>query len=303
MPWIWSDPTPSNQTAAALTSNFRVDAPNIGPVIGAILTNRYRQEQERQQLADNILKSLGSLGGTLKQQSDDRQLADYIQSHAPYINAEDSAQLSGMSPEARLKALNYAGQQNALDDKMEAAMQPPPDYGTQPTTFNDPNTGINYILGPKGWTPVPHKDLGPTGGQIGVQQRHLDRQARADLDARIKADSEIMKHFGFDNDILTSAEKVHKGVDSEGNPVPEGKYRLDLTDIEGKAAPKDVSAADFDAAHKALDDYLSALKQRAAMGSGDLNTQIQSITEAYKSGAMSRPEAAARLNALGIPGN
>jgi hypothetical protein len=81
---------------------------------------------------------------------------------------------------------------------------------------------------------------------------------RADLDKQIEALNSMVKSYGFDSSILTSKTAVHSGKDKEGADVPAGMYRLDMPD----STTKDVPATDFDAAHKALDQYRALLQQR-----------------------------------------
>jgi hypothetical protein len=63
MSWLWGNPTPSEATPAALSSRYEVSAPNIGPIIAAIMAQRDRKQKEDQAALNSLISGVGSVAG------------------------------------------------------------------------------------------------------------------------------------------------------------------------------------------------------------------------------------------------
>jgi hypothetical protein len=259
---IWSNPTPSNATPAALSSNYRVDAPNIGPIVAAILQDRYRQQQQYQDTLTNVGKAIGDYKG----QQDTGALADAIAgSSAQNFNADDNATLASLPPEQRLKFVQWKIQQNAADDKLAQQYIP----GDMPETSIDPTTKLPFVRGAHGWTAVTAG--GETANARGVQNRFEQEQAQKALDQQIdnlntygglkakdKAGEVSPRITAL---TLGSPSDVHKGTGPGGEYIPEGYYG-----IGGQQLDTVVPAKQFDEAHQALDAYNQLLNKPSAAG-------------------------------------
>jgi hypothetical protein len=59
----WSDPNPSDATAAKLQSQFHLQAPNIGGIVAAMLQQREQEARLRQEQMNSLIKGIGSVAG------------------------------------------------------------------------------------------------------------------------------------------------------------------------------------------------------------------------------------------------
>src|SRR6476661_8390033 len=59
MPWLWSNPVPDQHTSADLSAGYKVDAANIGPLVGAILRYREAQQQQQQKQLTDMISGIG----------------------------------------------------------------------------------------------------------------------------------------------------------------------------------------------------------------------------------------------------
>lgn len=253
MAYLWSNPDPSDKTAAALTSGYRVDAAPTASLFAAMLQDRYRKEQQYQDMLDRAGKAVGDY----KNQQDAGALADYIQAHAPFVNSDDATALSGLPPETRLKALTWMQQQNDAEDK---------DAQTQ--ALNDAKTNYynNRAIPRPRAVPFAPGTKPPTAGQALTQQRYEETQAQKDLNRKI-AELNLAGGFGEHGGPITRAtlgsdSQVHEGEGPGGEYVPEGFYAIG----SGQQGFKTLVPSDqFKQAHSALDAYNALLdKNRSA---------------------------------------
>lgn len=255
---LWSDPTPSDATAANLASKSMVQAPGIGTLVSAILEDRYRKQQQQQQMIQNITSSLGKVTDQYKTDQGNSALAGFMENNDPNVNADIKTQLDGLPPEARLKALTYLQQQNAAQDK--GAQQYIP--GDTPDTYTDAN-GITFVRGANGWSAVSGSGRGLTAGQQLTEERYKQEQASKNLKQQVSDLTTIggLEKGGIAQSQLENPDYVHKGIGPGGEYVPPGYYALG----EGKEGFKTiVPSRQFDAAHSALDKYNELLNNDGA---------------------------------------
>src|SRR5882724_7649813 len=136
MAWLWSNPEPSNQTLPALQSQFKVEAPNISGLVAAILQERARAQKQKADELNSLISGVGSVAsglyGGYESNKSATGMANYLseartaqQSGTPggYSEAMNET-LGGMSPQDRLKMMEWQFSQDKLNRSPEFYQDP-----------------------------------------------------------------------------------------------------------------------------------------------------------------------------------
>src|SRR6266576_6557262 len=127
MAWLWSNPEPSNNTLPALQSQFKVDTPSISGLVAAILQERARAQKQKSDELNSLISGVGSVAsglyGGYEQNKSATDMSNYLQqarvaqqSGKPGGTSEARNEtLQGMSPENRLKMMQWQFQQDKLN--------------------------------------------------------------------------------------------------------------------------------------------------------------------------------------------
>jgi len=157
MAWLWSNPTPGGHTLPDLQSQFKVESPNIGGLISAILESRARADKQSRSDMNSLISGVGSVAGGVAsgyqhQGTEDTARAAQYFSQNP--QAYDDYLQSGQLPAGVTRGSN-------LDDVMLQKMM---QGQGAPQFYTDPNTGSSVYRWPGGGG-------GSTGGRGGGQLR------------------------------------------------------------------------------------------------------------------------------------
>lgn len=143
MAWLWSNPTPGGPTLPQLQSQFKVESPNIGPLIGAILEQRARADKQRRDDMNSLIAGAGSVAGGVIQGEQHQQAGDTARA-AQYFSqnpqAYDDYLQSGQIPAGVTST-------SKLDDVMLQRMM---QGQGAPQFYTDPVSGASVYHWPGG---------------------------------------------------------------------------------------------------------------------------------------------------------
>lgn len=329
MAWLWSNPTPGGSTLPQLQSQFQVQAPNIGGLIAAIMEQRNREAQLKQQQFNSLIAGAGSVAGGLysgyqqNQQNDlaNRSMYQMQNPGDPYTGQpgyDDRVPDYGGTDALRMQSLqNSLTGGSALERQMLRAR------------INSENAHANYYN---------------SGGRTASQDLAQEREARISLGAQITEKEQELKGLGLSEPELAQASNA-AGEEIDGtfvgqggstanyfspNRIAEGKVMQipQGTNKQGEDIPaKQVDMATFNRA-KQLSTELADMRQqlitgqykqaagfggglqgRGAQGgaagptTGTKSAQIEAVRAEYEASdksAASYEKAARALRALGV---
>jgi hypothetical protein len=262
---------------AQLQGHIQPQMPNLGPIIAAFLQYRQAQEKERQQQVNSLLSSAGKLAGGIGQMQQQGQAYDAANAaiypkqfpNDPYGGFVDPNRVPDYGGTDALRSMRYAGEFG------NSSQVQPPQLITLPN-------GQRFL-----WSPTSGGVHPLSAGGQSPDNDDVLKAAKAIVDNYTKAN-------GITSNLLTSKTAVHSGKDASGNDVPEGMYRIDIPESAKEDAHTiDVSAAEFDSAHKALDQMNAILNARLAGGSTGASTYTPGMGDPRMEGG--------RLDATGHP--
>ncbi len=120
MPWLWTNPTPSNETSAALSSPFKTDAAGIGSVISSLLDYRkHKEDVQNKQYADLMRGVSQGAAGAYNQyqqgQNDDAANAAIYGNLYPGDRGASADSIPDYGGTHAMAALDYARKANPDD--------------------------------------------------------------------------------------------------------------------------------------------------------------------------------------------
>lgn len=301
----WSNPTGgSGVYASQATRGAQIQPINIAGLVAAIIQNKQHQQAQQQQAINQISSGISSIGQAYQggQQDDLANRAIYMAQNPQGDIGPDGQRLYGSALDARVP--DYGGTQGLQAQRIASQLQ-------DEQARRDLNPYRQQLLQAQ----IDATKQRAAGGGItpnarAVQERFEEKQRIAALDKQLADAKAGYTALGIPPELLTSTSAVHAHTyakpEDGTEAIPDGSYRLDIP-AKGNtpASTKDINASEFDSAHKAYDRYQQLLQQRAQVGSepsggGNVNSQISQIKAAYSAGTMSRAEASAALQALGI---
>jgi hypothetical protein len=209
--WLWSNPTPNNNTLAAMQSDAKILGPDSSHIVSAIMQMReqekQRAEQSQQQAISNIVKGASGAVAAYQQQSDSGKLADFVnlgmqdQSDA-LMTPEQEQLLSSMSGPERLKALQW------LDSQQDQSRKEDASNSLLDAKINEMNAHAEH------WSDGSGSDGGGDNGLVGRREM-ANRQAQLDA---IK--TEIAAQIGVPKGkVDAELGKLNSTVDTDKNPI------------------------------------------------------------------------------------
>lgn len=216
MAWLFSNPTPDpNNDPAVLQSRYEVRAPDIGPIVSAILQNRFNNAKLQQQQMNDMITGIGK-GATMYQnalnenqyqggQNDAANAAIYGQqypqdAYGGYTDPNRVPDYGGVDAAQGVKFQNAMIAQQLQDQERIARinrLNNPQSPSSTPNIYTDPDTGQQYYNNSRsGWSPVRGNQGGPN----------------------------LTNKYGVDPNLdLTDPTQISR-VDQKGTPDPSGGY-------------------------------------------------------------------------------
>jgi len=314
----WSNPYQDPHTAAAVAPDALHFA-DIGPIVAHIMQMRENQARAKDQANKEMIAGVGNAVVGAKEGYDKYEKHNEADALANYkrdylMTGQDNMdELGGMSPTTQAMALEWKKQQEDTSK-----------FITDPQTgqrFYKTSHGVAPMAGAGGAANSGYSFEYDENGQLWKTNNKTGNRTAVANDPKTKEHQEAMKaikqdvgYSGLDEEKFTSMDPHANAqyVDKDGNPVSTEQAMKDPDNT--KVIMPNGAELPFKYKDKYLSDVARAQKAKEAVkagpvnfpgsghafGGGGINSQAAKIKAAYQAGQLSREDAKAQLQELGM---